>query len=93
MSNRRDIHGDGHGFVDVPIGRPAQPKPKWNFEIERMPLNTDHPFVGLYVGPDQVKEARLVRRAPFKHRGLRLLSYENNHYMTDPLAWAEIPTW
>lgn len=91
--NPRDIHGDGHGFVDVPIGRKPRGAGYWNYDLTRMPLQSKHPFVGLYKGPHNEHEPRLVIAADTTHHGFRLMSYENNHYMTDPLAWAEIPTW
>jgi hypothetical protein len=100
MTNRnpRDIHGDGHGFVDVPIGRrpkvvTVEVQSRWNYDLTKMPTSTEHPFVGLYQGRAGEYEARLVIRAVKPHHGLGLMSYENAHYMTDPLAFYEIPKW
>lgn len=96
--NPRDVHGDGHGFVNVPIGRPAlaQREYRFNYDLDKLPTHPK-PFLALYVVSDEsvkppVLEPRIVIRAK-PHRGLRLSSYENHHYLADPIAWAELPKW
>lgn len=95
--NPRDIHGDGHGFVDVPIvsaRNPPRREYRFNFDLDQLPTH-DKPFLGLYVVSDEsvhppVVEPRIIRRVK-PHRDLRFQSFENLHYLADPIAWAEMP--
>jgi hypothetical protein len=96
MKNTRDIHGDGHGFVGVSVGRPTLAKRdyRFNYDLDKLPTH-DKPFLGLFIVSDEsvkppVVEPRIIKRAK-PHRNLRFTSYENHYYMPDPIAWAEIP--
>jgi hypothetical protein len=96
--NPRDIHGDGHGFVDVPVGR-RTPMPveleqlrqrtRFNYDLTALPTHKK-PFLGLYRTEADAFEPMIILRAP-PHRGLNFVSYTNHHYVWDPIAWAELP--
>lgn len=92
--NPRDVHGDGHGFVDVPVGRKPEGY-RFNPDLSKIPMSNE-PFLGLYGQVGGVKRAVIIWRASKPTAGLRFLTLEGSHaphYMTDPLAWAELPKW
>lgn len=93
MKNSRDIHGDGHGFVDVPVGRKPAPAYRYNYDLTRIPMGNE-PFLGLY-NANGVKRSVIIWRAAKPTEGLRFLTLEGSphpHYMPDPIAWSELPT-
>lgn len=101
--HRRDIFGDGHGFVNVSQGGPrstgrvpiVDAEYRFRADLHNIPMD-NKPFLGLYGQVGGEKRAVIIWRATKPTAGLRFLTLEGSqapHYVTDPLAWAELPKW
>lgn len=105
--NRRDIFGDGHGFVAASQGGPRASRRtveikteqyRFNYDVTKLPRHKK-PFLGLYDINGQ-KEVHIIWRADKPQRTkkgmLHFLTWEASehpHFLEDPIAWAEMPTW
>lgn len=96
--NPRDVHGDGHGFVDVPVvQRKREVTVAYKFDYNLQMLDTfprGEEFLGLY-DIDGTRMVRIIFRAKQRTEGLRFLTRhgsEHPHYIQDPIAWARLPS-
>lgn len=96
MTNSRDIYGDGHGFVDVPVGRRVDLSYRFNYNLKGLDaFEVGEDFLGLYILlPHSKPAARILWRATRAEGEFRFVTRhgsEDPHYVEDPIAWARMP--
>lgn len=99
-NNPRDIHGDGHGFRDVPVSsRPQSREYSYNYDLTQAPTDGTH-ILGLYklIAPSTEKgwvyHTRVIWLAKEPNSGFRYVTDQRNespYYIQDPIAWAPTP--
>jgi hypothetical protein len=91
MTNRRDIYGDGHGFVNVPVGRKRDVTP-YRYTYDTNFPSHSKPFLGLYDSPEG-RYSVIIWRANRVIDELQFITRDGAapHYIPDPIAWAELP--
>lgn len=95
--NSRDHYGDGHGFRSPERREKLTVSPRFSYDLTRLDkFARGEEFLGLYVLPDGKKVINIIFRARQRNEegGLRFLTRygsQHPHYVTDPIAWAELP--